>query len=247
MVNTFLVVADFRKSAKYLSRAHLGKQRVEAMQIRNSLFDLTWLSWYFEVDIPPRGADKDTIYNWAGEIQALIKEIPYRFIARATGDVEAVCMDHNLFKMADNEIFTISGDEVIISKKSGRGNSDRVKKSEFLFPGDHEIGVGLRKHPVLFLWHTYIPALEIYINVHIDEWLERGYRNTMIRYPVKPDTEYPKWVVDPEFHRTMRARLREKELTWIQEQEDGKRKSVEIWYSTNPFFLEAGKDTGYLW
>lgn len=40
MVTTFLVTADFRKSAKRLNRSHLNKQRTEAYQILNNILDL---------------------------------------------------------------------------------------------------------------------------------------------------------------------------------------------------------------
>ncbi len=262
MVNTFLVCADFRQSATYLCRTHLGKQRTEAMQIRNMLLDLDYLAWYFETDAPPRGASKDDIYLWIDELLTLYKGLPYRFVFDRQFN-EGVDKQHrveNYFdhyiavpvgfkyqRAKDTEVFTVEGDFVHVSTKTGL-HPRTIPLHEFLFPWQRLLGDGLRKHPVLALWYTYTDALADYINCHIDEWVTRGYKNNMIIYDLPPIVEYPEWCHDPEFHRTIQARLREKEKTWHQEYQDGIRKQKpEVWYTTMDLFLEAGEDTGYLW
>lgn len=262
MVNTFLICADFRTSANYLCRAHLGKQRTEAMQIRNMLLDLDYLAWYFELDAPPRGANREELYLWIDEVMALYKELPYRFIfdrhfnkgVDKQDQVESY-FDHYIavpsgFKYQrakDTEIFTVEGNSVHISTKTGLHPRD-VPLEEFLFPWQRLLGDGLRKHPVLTLWYTYTDALADYINCHIDEWLARGYKNNMAIYDLPDVVEYPPWCDNPEFHRTMCARLREKEKTWFEEYQGGTRKQKpELWYTTMDLFLSSGDDSGYLW
>ncbi len=49
MVNTFLVNANFRKSASLLDKKRLGKQRVEAYQILCIIWDLKYLGKKYDV------------------------------------------------------------------------------------------------------------------------------------------------------------------------------------------------------
>ena len=247
MVNTFLVERDFRQSAKWLSRAHLGKQRVEAMQIRNILLDLEFLSWYFDVDIPPRRASKDQIYQWSSQVSSFYHQLPWKFRHTPDGQRVAIPGDLSIYKPKDNEIYQVEDGIVYLSTKTGL-HPHQVSEEEFLFPGERIVGDGLRNHPIVVLWHTYTDALGEYINAHIDEWVARGYNNTMVKYELPKKYDYPDWVNQPEFHRTMRARLREKEVAWLDEFRLGQRKvKPEVWYTTKDFFLSAGEDTGYLW
>lgn len=249
MVNTFLVTSNFRTSATYLCRMHLGKQRVEAMQIRNALLDLEYLSWYFEVEMPPRGAKQEVIYAWVDQVMGYYKELPYRFVWDSQFPEKPVPVRRSFKyqRAKDTEVFTVEGEVVIVSTKTGLRPRE-IPLEEFLFPWQRLLGDGLRKHPVLVLWHTYTEALGDYINAHIEEWIARGYNNTMKTYPVSSEVEYPPWCEDPEFHRRMRARLREKEYTWWEEYDAGQRKQQpEVWYTQMDLFLEAGEDNGYLW
>ena len=71
---------------------------------------------------------------------------------------------------------------------------------------------GWRHHPVVHMWTPYIPALKHYTNVMIEEWIKRGYNNTMNLYDV---TEYeydpPNWLGNEKFHSSHRANLLRKD------------------------------------
>ena len=63
-------------------------------------------------------------------------------------------------------------------------------------------------HPAVKMWEGYRDALAEYLNCSIDEWVSRGYNNTMEHANIN-DSEitYPWWLGDEQFHRAMRARL----------------------------------------
>ena len=249
MVNTFLITSDFHVSASLLDMKRLGKQRVEAMQILNILIDLDYLSWYFEVIPPSRGCSKEDFYLWIGKLLNLYRNLPHRFIWDIEDPTDPILVPGGVKyqRAKDNEIFIVEDNTVHLSTKTGR-NPREIPLDQFLFPGERVLGDGLRKHPVLLLWYTYPDALAEYINIHIEEWISRGYKNNMFLYEVPEMIEYPDWVFNPEFHRRMQARLREKELQGMQDYQEGKRKtSVKEWYTTMDLFLKAGSDDGYLW
>ena len=61
---------------------------------------------------------------------------------------------------------------------------------------------GWRHHPVVHMWTPYVPALKHYTNVMIEEWIKRGYNNTMNLYDVTKDFDGLKdklFVIDPGF------------------------------------------------
>ena len=74
---------------------------------------------------------------------------------------------------------------------------------------------GWRHHPVVHMWTPYIPALKHYTNVMIEEWIKRGYNNTMNLYDV---TEYeydpPNWLGNKTFHSSHRANLLRKDFLY---------------------------------
>lgn len=44
---------------------------------------------------------------------------------------------------------------------------------------------GHSHHPVVAMWRDHIKALKYYTNCMIDEWIARGYKNTMSRYSME--------------------------------------------------------------
>ena len=67
-----------------------------------------------------------------------------------------------------------------------------------------------KNHPAIKMWVGYTNSLKYYCNCCIDEWVKRGYKNTMEKYPVDHQNEDPWYIGDENFHRAMRARLIEK-------------------------------------
>lgn len=44
---------------------------------------------------------------------------------------------------------------------------------------------GWRHHPIVLQWKGYSTALKLYFNTMVDEWIKRGYTNTMVKYEIK--------------------------------------------------------------
>ena len=65
---------------------------------------------------------------------------------------------------------------------------------------------GWSHHPAAHMWQNNVAALMRYHDVCIDEWVRRGYVNTMFKYNV-PCYEMPAWFGDDRFHATHRAAL----------------------------------------
>jgi Pyrimidine dimer DNA glycosylase len=63
-------------------------------------------------------------------------------------------------------------------------------------------------HPATKMWTGYEEALKVYQNYTIDEWVRRGYKNTMKHEIVDWKTlTMPHWFGDYDFHRSHRSNL----------------------------------------
>lgn len=71
-----------------------------------------------------------------------------------------------------------------------------------------------RHHPAVRMWQGYGRALTKYMNACIQEWIRRGYRNTMSMFPVRGRVEMPWWFGDEQFHGSHRANLLRKAPEW---------------------------------
>lgn len=69
---------------------------------------------------------------------------------------------------------------------------------------------GWRNHPAAIMWEQHVTALMRYHDVCIDEWVRRGYVNTMLKYNVRTYT-MPPWFGDDRIHSTHRAALLSKD------------------------------------
>ena len=73
-------------------------------------------------------------------------------------------------------------------------------------------GTAWKNHPAVLMWKDHIAALQVYANVIIKEWIDRGYKNNMPYY--SPDIfkiECPPWFGIPEFHASHRSNLLRKD------------------------------------
>jgi hypothetical protein len=70
---------------------------------------------------------------------------------------------------------------------------------------------GWRHHPAVLMWKGYERALKLYMNACIDEWVRRGFRNSMRKAGVRGRVEYPPWFGDPKFHACHRSNLLRKD------------------------------------
>lgn len=66
---------------------------------------------------------------------------------------------------------------------------------------------GWVNHPAAVMWRGYLPALILYRNVMIKEWLRRGYKNTLPTFAPSKEIILPPWVGDDRLHSSHRANL----------------------------------------
>lgn len=74
---------------------------------------------------------------------------------------------------------------------------------------------GWRNHPVTRMWSGYEEALKLYQNFTIEEWVKRGYNNSM----QFEELDYkritlPPWFGNKEFHRSHRSNLLRKDYEY---------------------------------
>jgi len=98
------------------------------------------------------------------------------------------------------------------------------------------IKMGFSTHPIVEMWFGYEDALKEYINAHIQEWIKRGYKNTMKIYNVKAK-RYPDWISWEHFHDNHRGALIAKEID----------RNEKIWYQEKEDFLNSSKFVDYIW
>jgi hypothetical protein len=71
---------------------------------------------------------------------------------------------------------------------------------------------GWLNHPCSIMWKDYVPALQLYYNTSLIEWVNRGFKNNMIHEIIEVDEiVYPKWFGFEDFHSSHRANLLKKE------------------------------------
>ena len=76
------------------------------------------------------------------------------------------------------------------------------------------VKVGWHNHPARRMWIGWVDALKLYHNVMIDEWIRRGYNNTMQYYPMTKTVQYPPWIGDDRVHSSHRANLLRKDYKY---------------------------------
>jgi hypothetical protein len=70
---------------------------------------------------------------------------------------------------------------------------------------------GWLNHPCSVMWKNYVPALKHYMNLCIEEWESRGFKNTMKKEDIDETFEYPFWFGDKKFHDSHKSNLLKKE------------------------------------
>jgi hypothetical protein len=71
---------------------------------------------------------------------------------------------------------------------------------------------GWLNHPCTIMWRDYLPALKLYLNYSIAEWIVRGFKNTMeLENFIEDQVVFPKWFGNEKFHASHRANLLKKE------------------------------------
>jgi hypothetical protein len=74
---------------------------------------------------------------------------------------------------------------------------------------------GWRNHPVTRMWTGYEEALKLYQNYTINEWISRGYKNTMkLEEVTLEDVVMPSWFGVESFHQSHRSNLLRKDYEY---------------------------------
>lgn len=79
---------------------------------------------------------------------------------------------------------------------------------------DPKAKIGWRNHPAVLMWEGFEECLKYYTNTMIQEWIARGYNNTMELY----DVDYanliePFWLGDDRVHSSHRSNLLRKDYS----------------------------------
>lgn len=70
-------------------------------------------------------------------------------------------------------------------------------------------------HPATRMWRGHQDALGSYMNAIIEEWIRRGYKNTMKFYEVESSIIFfPQWFGNEAFHASHRSNLLRKNPEW---------------------------------
>jgi hypothetical protein len=126
-------------------------------------------------------------------------------------------------------LYIITSDEKLVECYQDKKEA-KVGKDERL------IKMGFCNHPAVEMWYGYEDALKEYINAHIEEWIARGYKNTMKTYNVKAK-EHPEWTEWSEIHENHKGALLKKELD----------RAEKPWYQNMQNFLSAKPFDDYIW
>lgn len=70
---------------------------------------------------------------------------------------------------------------------------------------------GWANHPAAKMWRGYETALQAYKDSCIQEWISRGYKNTLELSNVAAPYALPPWFGDPLFHRSHQSNLLRKD------------------------------------
>jgi hypothetical protein len=92
---------------------------------------------------------------------------------------------------------------------------------------------GWINHPATKMWEGYEDALKCYVNACIEEWVARGYNNTMSLYIATCAPEMPWWHGKHELHSSHRAALLYKDLNYYQQFNWEEAPGLNYWWPSN--------------
>ena len=70
---------------------------------------------------------------------------------------------------------------------------------------------GWLNHPCTVMWKNHVTALKLYMNISIEEWVGRGFKNTMELEQINEEVVLPPFIGNERFHSSHRANLLKKE------------------------------------
>jgi len=238
MVNTFLCHIDFHKSAVLLDNTRLGKQRVEALQILNALYQLRFMAKYLGIPDYPIGIDtpKEQRTAWIIQVLSAFKMAGYKALHVKSNMIVQYFHGQLLPRKPDsgNQLLHDPMTNIVYEVK---GKKQKIIASgpadSFILPGEELITTGYRRHPIVAAFLGFEDCLKQYINAHIDVWISRGKNNTMKKYDVPDNVPRPSWTIDEKVINNFKAALMAKEID----------RKEPAWYLKFPDFVEAWATT----
>jgi len=110
-----------------------------------------------------------------------------------------------------------------------RLGKQRVEGMQIINTIERPKSKGWANHPIVKMWRPYVPALKLYTNIIITEWISRGYNNNMEFYDID-NLIMPDWIGNEKFHASHRANLLRKDSEWYgQYQWDENPESPYVW------------------
>ena len=230
MVNTFLICSDFRLSASRLDYRRLGKQRVEAYQILQTIEQYRLIAQIFNLPLFPDGVEipREERRAWVRRVVDTFKQSEFSgihirgrflvFYSKGTPLPRRPASGNTLQEYPGGMICEMKGKKIVTNGQW----------SQFVLPGEILLLPTIRVHPVIEMWLGFEDALKDYINAHIEAWIMRGYKNTMKTYEVRPHKR-PSWCDDTKIHLNFKSALLQKELE----------RNEKSWYILQNEFIEA--------
>jgi hypothetical protein len=74
---------------------------------------------------------------------------------------------------------------------------------------------GYKNHPICKMWYENVDGLKYYYNCCIDEWVARGFKNTMVKYDDIKDPALPWWFTNKQIQACHMASLVRKNDEYI--------------------------------
>lgn len=186
MVNTFITQADLKLAVKDLDNKRLGKQRVEAKQILDKLYDCKAIIKYYNYNLDEmREAVRKTRKKDDSFSKYEVFKNVFKMYARE---------EKKLYCRTDKYKYSFE------ESKESSGNKTWRK-----------VNIGFAYHPMTLSWIGYEDALKYYINLCINEWILRGFSNNMKIYSILIEPKLPWWCTNYITHYSHRSALLRKE------------------------------------
>jgi hypothetical protein len=106
--------------------------------------------------------------------------------------------------------------KVLDNKRLGKQRLEAMQlvNSTLKLAADPNAKVGWANHPARTMWRGYLDALKMYHNLAIQEWIIRGFKNTMKTYEIPEVVTLPHWLGREDFHASHRSNLIRKDPIW---------------------------------
>lgn len=108
---------------------------------------------------------------------------------------------------------------------------------------------GWLNHPCTIMWRQYIDALKLYYNTSIDVWVNRGFKNTMVKENLPDKILIPHWIGFEPFHSSHRSNLLSKDFTFYSTHNwDDELNQPYVWLSdTNRWYRQSSGQKNRIW